>query len=1047
MKLNQITSALAQQKVGLLSKQTLLTSALLAFAAPALAAEAPADPATAEPAAEDVERIQISGMRATMSRSLDEKRTNSAVVDAIAAADFGDLPGLSISDVIENITSVSGHRGKGSTSETSIRGMGPFLGYSTFNGRTVTSAGYSRAVNFKKFPSELVNKVVVYKSQQADLVEGGVSGTIELSSLRPIDFGKKKTSVELTGIYNSHTARQHDENGFGNKVTFSTVNQFETENYGSMGYTLGFQRTDSANPEESVLNSSTMYGCGTRFADGTDTPSATGDYDCEDMLNKEGITDADGNTYASNNDIRDSIHEYDPDSVFYTSSSQTYRQMEEEDIRKAVVATWQWIPNDAWDINADMSWSKNKYWEDRHDFVVQSARRNLTDHVIGQDGTLLYREGESRFETQGLYRDEVERYNGYGFNVAHYYDDNWKFELDVAYSRSTRNRTSYKSRMQSADYWNYSLDNRNTRTMELRFLDANGLSSDEAGYDSSTAFDPSTADSWLNPYDARTEREMDDRWDTHKSVKFDVDYLVDGDIISSIKAGVRYSKQHLTNEMDDDVALVNPLYNVDGTANINPDTGEQYDTSDDNRSSEYRLYNDDTMTADEKTTLTERMVDTCFTDWNNDRWMNSEDGEPFEGGKWASFDGKCGFGQLSRVNPDGSFEDYGYWEDSRSSGDDDIREDVMAAYVMFNIDTEMFDMNVTGNAGVRVVKTEIDSRGWRDDYTVNYDEETGAAISLETNGELERVKVENDVTEILPSANITFHLADDLLLRTAAYRSLSRPNLQDMGAGRIISTGTGDDENESIAELISSVDGDNPNLEPIMSWNGDISLEWYPSVDTAISTAIYYKRFEASFDNTILNETITIDGVEVPIEVDTITNGDDASDLWGVELSAQHHFADLPGLLSGLGMKGSYNYADSDFKNEDGAFGTAYDSEGNVSKQGIEGFDAANIWGFSEHVFSGSVYWDYEDFSARVLYKYRSKYYQPNTGAAANRYVMPFEYVDVSMKYKLTSDTSVSFKAMNIFDEAQYMTRGTNKNPTLVSSSGPKYFVSVKHQF
>ncbi len=57
--------------------------------------------------------------------------------------------------------------------------MGPFLGYATFNGRTVTSAGYSRAVNFKKFPSELVNDVLVYKSQQADITEGGVAGTIQ----------------------------------------------------------------------------------------------------------------------------------------------------------------------------------------------------------------------------------------------------------------------------------------------------------------------------------------------------------------------------------------------------------------------------------------------------------------------------------------------------------------------------------------------------------------------------------------------------------------------------------------------------------------------------------------------------------------------------------------------------------------------------------------------------------------------------------------------------------------------------------------------------
>ncbi|GGA82702.1 TonB-dependent receptor [Neiella marina] len=1020
MKLNQITSALAQQKAGLLSKQTLLTSALLAFAAPALAAEAPAQEVpTAEPE-EAVERIQVSGMRATMSRSLDEKRTNAAVVDAIAAADFGDLPGLSISDVIENITSVSGHRGKGSSSETSIRGMGPFLGYSTWNGRTVTSAGYSRAVNFKKFPSDLVNKVVVYKSQQADLVEGGVAGTIELSSLRPIDYGKHKTTVEAQAIYNSHTARLHDENGFGNRLTFSTVNQFETDSLGDFGYTLGFQRTDTSNPEESMLTSSSMYGCGSRMADGS--PAPQGSYDCEDMLDKEGITDENGDNYGW--DIRDSIDVYDPDSMFYTSSSHTYRTMEEEDLRKAVVGTLQWQPNENWDINADIAWSKNSYWEERHDFIVTSARRNINwdTMVVGQDGTLLYREGEAKMEAQGLHRDETERYNGYGLNIANYWNDDWKFELDLSYSRSTRSRIDYKSRIVTGDYWNYSLDNTKHRLTELRFLDTDGA-----------VFDPNNPESWLaennngSAPEGKYERLTDDRWDTHKAIRFDTDYLIDGDIFSSVRAGFRYSKQHLTSDLDDDVAL-----RVRG----------QLPESNADQVSEYK-------TKDEA--ITDILVSDCFTDWNNDRWMNSEDGEGIEGGRWASFDGRCGFGVMSGVNEDNSFTDIGPWVDRRSTGDDDIREDVTAAYVMANIDTEMFGLTTTGNVGVRVVKTEVESSGWRQDYEVDFSDPTEPKLEakVDENGVpiLEKVVLENDVTEVLPSANITFHLEDDLLLRTAVYRSLSRPNLQDMGAGRQIKTGSGDEETETIAELISDVTGDNPNLEPIMSWNGDISLEWYPSTDTAISTAFYLKRFEASFENTILQETITIDGQEVPIDVRATSNGDDKSTLWGIELAGQHHFADLPGLWSGLGVKASYNYADSDFENEDGAFGNAYDENGELTKTRIDGFDPANIFGFSEHVFSGSVYWDYEDFSIRVLYKYRSKYYQPNTGSRANRYVEPFEYVDMNMKYKLTDDTSVSFKALNVLDEAQYMTRGTNNYPTLISSSGPKYFLGIKTKF
>ena len=131
----------------------------------------------------EMEVMKVSGLRGTMTRSLNEKKNTTAITDGIAAVDFGELPGLSVSDLIENISGATGHRLKGSQNEISIRGLGSYWGYSTFNGRTITNAGPGRAVNFKKFPSELVDKVVIYKSQQADLVEGGTSGTIDVTSL------------------------------------------------------------------------------------------------------------------------------------------------------------------------------------------------------------------------------------------------------------------------------------------------------------------------------------------------------------------------------------------------------------------------------------------------------------------------------------------------------------------------------------------------------------------------------------------------------------------------------------------------------------------------------------------------------------------------------------------------------------------------------------------------------------------------------------------------------------------------------------------------
>lgn len=192
MKSNKINRVLRMIKMKPQSKAAIFSSALLVMiAAPTYAAEAAEEKAAAAKVAKtaeesvaegrsievknkagEIEVIQVSGMRGTMTRSLNEKKNTSAIVDAIAA-DFGDLPGLSLSNVIENVSGASGHRLKGSQNEISIRGLGSYLGYSIFNGGTITNAGPGRAVSFKKFPSDLVDKVVIYKSQQANLVEGG----------------------------------------------------------------------------------------------------------------------------------------------------------------------------------------------------------------------------------------------------------------------------------------------------------------------------------------------------------------------------------------------------------------------------------------------------------------------------------------------------------------------------------------------------------------------------------------------------------------------------------------------------------------------------------------------------------------------------------------------------------------------------------------------------------------------------------------------------------------------------------------------------------
>ena len=141
---------------------------------------------------EKTEIIEVRGLADSFRNAIAEKRNAATIVDALSSADMGALPDLSVAETLERITGVTGDRFKGNASEISIRGLGPFLGFSTVNGRAISSGSGNRSVAFSQFPSELVNGVVVYKAQKADLLEGGVSGLVDLKTIKPVDYGKEQ---------------------------------------------------------------------------------------------------------------------------------------------------------------------------------------------------------------------------------------------------------------------------------------------------------------------------------------------------------------------------------------------------------------------------------------------------------------------------------------------------------------------------------------------------------------------------------------------------------------------------------------------------------------------------------------------------------------------------------------------------------------------------------------------------------------------------------------------------------------------------------------
>ncbi|MCL1141882.1 TonB-dependent receptor [Shewanella gaetbuli] len=181
---------------------------------------------------ENIEKIEVRGMRASNKAAMNEKRFSNAVVDAITAEDIGKFPDKNIAESLQRIAGVSINRGfVGEGAEVSIRGVDPNLTQVQMNGQFVASTAWfsqgsnDRGFNMDLMPSEMIAGLEVYKSPVASLDEGGVGGTVILKTRKPLDLDKNTVYFSAEG--NTNTLAD-SEYGVGGSALYSWKNDEET---------------------------------------------------------------------------------------------------------------------------------------------------------------------------------------------------------------------------------------------------------------------------------------------------------------------------------------------------------------------------------------------------------------------------------------------------------------------------------------------------------------------------------------------------------------------------------------------------------------------------------------------------------------------------------------------------------------------------------------------------------------------------------------------------------------------------------------------------
>lgn len=517
----------------------------IAHAQDAAAATAPAeeDAATGD--------IVVSGIRYGIGQSLDVKRREASIVEAISAEDIGKLPDVSIAESISRLPGLATQRVGGRATTISIRGLAPDFSTTLLNGRVQASSGDNRGVEFDQYPSELLSGVVVYKTPDANISGMGLSGTVDLRTVRPLAFGKRAIAINVRGELTSGKRLNSDVRNYGGRASFSYIDQNEA---GTFGWAIGFAHLDapSQNKHYKAYNYETFSGTFT------------------------------GHDHTTPTDIKTFISPDSADNANFLSGAEVfaYSRLNKRD---AAIAIAEWKPSDAVHITVDgyysrfkqretmrgMQWFMNPFFN----FFGPGGAVGTPDQNFTNVGVTTY--GGTPVATSGKvtniapiirndYNTRDDELYSFGINGEFHVTDRLRFIADVSYSQNKRDESitetyagGFTGATPTANNTNY-IPNRafDTVTWDLHGLDEFATFGTGLNYADAAHVSLGDRDPWGGwGHDGQTKQ-------PHVKEKvFAIDwglaYDVDG-FFDEFDIGVNYTKREKTKRVDEfDLKLKN----------------------------------------------------------------------------------------------------------------------------------------------------------------------------------------------------------------------------------------------------------------------------------------------------------------------------------------------------------------------------------------------------------------------------------------------------------------------------------------------------------
>ncbi len=1027
---------------------------------PAYAQDAPA---TTEPGLEDgEEEIIVTGIRENLRSAQQRKRNADTVVESIDAKDIGSFPDKSVAEALQRVPGITVVRFAG-TDDTShfsaepsgviIRGLNQVR--SEFNGRDVFSANSSRGLSWQDISPELLGGVDVYKNQTADLIEGGIAGTVNLRTRLPFDSSDRLISFSVKNTYGDIAERSTPE------VSGIVSDRWMT-GIGEIGLMVNGAYSHAITASQGI------------------------------QFERIGIFDG----------VFGPGTQYIPSGIYL-------RENEYDRKRYGVAAAFQWSSIDD-SMQLTGQYNRSQYNNSWREYAVFSGAFN--PDLYGRPSDFVYTDNSQVAPLQGTapftfdedgnflsgwwsaprpYVNEGDANLGLGVNASGqaFYNRCYAWEGCTNTQRAPQVDTAanaLRNKQITQDFglnFRWDVANRLRLTLDAQYVDASvsnynasvlarsyaNTFVDLTGKYANLQFSPTADNINLSPggltnpnnyhYYAITDHTEDSDGE-EIAFRADAEYEVDSGWLSAIKVGARYA--------DRDQTVRWGAYNWANISNTWTYTQAPYFNID---RPVYPAGSNEVHTFGQDFFAGNQMNQNSFVFFNMDRLVNREaladtlGRESLGVGEYYPVCSGQGYRAGETIT-----DDYGCYLPSEIHR---VSERTVAAYAMAKFGGDSLtigNVRVSGNIGARLVWTQDGTVGattFGNPFTAadlpcvrgvdgaGNPTATAGCVITQTEIAFNNGATVADTTRInhfhaLPSFNIKFDLSDKLVSRFAYSRAMSRPdigllrnfltvnrlspNLSDQSDPNVTRDAAG---NPIAYDWQYTGTSGNPGLKPITADQFDATLEYYFSRAGSLTLTGFYKQFYDYIQAGQFNLSITNNGVTEEVRLNRPVNGDGAS-IYGAEAAFQTFFDFLPEPFDGFGVQANYTFVKNDgietvnLTNETGA-GT---SGGGISYEDST-VQANALEGVSKHSFNIVGMYEKGKVSARVAYNWRSKYlvtaidccvgfpiWQDSTG-----------FLDASLRFRVTNNLEFVVEGTNLLNTDTVLSQQVDGEGTLKKSS------------